>query len=104
LTHHLNRMEAAGLVTRVRDPRNRRAHRVELTPEGELAFQNLLARVQTFDRRLRGGISEDELAMLRRLLARLAANVASGGEAGGAPGRSEVRTGGLEGRQQVAGG
>ena len=31
LTHHLNRMETAGLVTRRRDPENRRAHRVELT-------------------------------------------------------------------------
>jgi MarR family transcriptional regulator, transcriptional regulator for hemolysin len=81
LTHHLNRMEAAGLVTRVRDPRNQRAHRVELTPEGELAFQNLLARVQAFDLRLRAGFSEEELTALRRLLARLVANVAPGGPA-----------------------
>jgi MarR family transcriptional regulator, transcriptional regulator for hemolysin len=78
LTHHLNRMEAAGLVTRVRDPRNRRAHRVELTPAGELAFQGLLARVQAFDRRLRAGFSDEEEATLRRQLARLAENVASG--------------------------
>src|SRR5579863_6534089 len=34
LTHHLNAMESAGLVTRRRDPRNRRLHLVELTPEG----------------------------------------------------------------------
>src|ERR1700737_4792305 len=33
LTHHLNRMEAAGLVTRRRDSENRRIHRVELTDE-----------------------------------------------------------------------
>ena len=31
LTHHLNRMEADGLVTRQRDPQNRRVHQVELT-------------------------------------------------------------------------
>src|SRR5215207_6423396 len=36
LTHHLNRMEAAGLVRRSRDPQNRRAHRVELTQQGEV--------------------------------------------------------------------
>jgi len=89
LTHHLNRMEAAGLVTRVRDPRNRRAHRVELTPEGVLAFQNLLARVQAFDLRLRAGFSEEEQTALRRLLARLVVNVAPGGPAGGDQGRSE---------------
>jgi MarR family transcriptional regulator, transcriptional regulator for hemolysin len=82
LTHHLNRMEAAGLVTRVRDPGNRRAHRVGLTATGELAFQNLLARVQAFDRRLRAGFSEEELATLRRQLARLAENVATRGPAG----------------------
>src|ERR1700730_15578212 len=35
LTHHLNRMEADGLVTRQRDPANRRIHRVELTDEGD---------------------------------------------------------------------
>src|SRR6476661_4500946 len=34
LTHHLNRMEAAGLVTRRRDPDNRRIQIVELTDEG----------------------------------------------------------------------
>src|SRR3954453_5937173 len=35
LTHHLNRMEVAGLVTRRRDPNNRRVHKVELTQDGE---------------------------------------------------------------------
>jgi MarR family transcriptional regulator for hemolysin len=93
LTHHLNRMEAAGLVTRARDPRNRRAHQVELTPEGELAFQDLLVRVQAFDRRLRAGFSEDELATLRGQLARLAANVATGG---GPKGRAAAREGVVE--------
>src|ERR1700726_4966703 len=38
LTHHLNRMENAGLVTRRRDPANRRVHQVELTDAGEAAF------------------------------------------------------------------
>ena len=34
LTHHLNRMESAGLVTRARNPENRRVHDVTLTPDG----------------------------------------------------------------------
>ena len=45
LTHHLNRMEASGLVTRRRDPANRRVHRVELTEAGEATFARLLEAV-----------------------------------------------------------
>ena len=48
LTHHLNRMEENGLVTRVRDPRNRRVHQVELTPRGVQEFETLLGVVQGF--------------------------------------------------------
>jgi MarR family transcriptional regulator for hemolysin len=76
LTHHLNRMEAAGLVTRVRDPQNRRAHQVELTDEGRATFRSLLGAVQAFDERLRADLTDDELQTLRRLLSRLAANAA----------------------------
>src|SRR5438874_1636215 len=57
LTHHLNRMEAAGLVTRRRDPENRRVHRVELTDAGEATFFRLLDNVVEFDARLRKGLS-----------------------------------------------
>src|SRR3954447_27049553 len=42
LTHHLNRMETAGLVTRRRTPENRRSQVVELTKEGHALFANLL--------------------------------------------------------------
>src|SRR5437764_2795124 len=74
LTHHLNRMEAAGLVTRTRDPDNRRVHRVELTADGEALFTRLLGTVAAFDRQLQEGISENQLATLRRLLDRLRMN------------------------------
>jgi MarR family transcriptional regulator, transcriptional regulator for hemolysin len=77
LTHHLNRMEAAGLVTRRRDPDNRRAHRVELTEDGEAAFRRLLQTVASFDVRLRAGLADRELTALRGLLDRLRANVAA---------------------------
>src|SRR5205085_11679394 len=76
LTHHLNRMEAAGLVTRTRDPANRRVHRVELTADGELLFGRLLAAVTEFDRQVRSGIGERQLGTLRRLLGPLRANPA----------------------------
>ena len=75
LTHHLNRMEAAGLVTRTRDPANRRVHRVELTDEGRAAFQRLLGAVTEFDRRLRRGLSREDLDLLEDVLGRLQAAV-----------------------------
>src|SRR5215472_5759337 len=34
LTHHLNAMDTAGLITRRRDPANRRVHLVEITEAG----------------------------------------------------------------------
>lgn len=74
LTHHLNAMEAAGLIIRRRDPANRRIHIVELTPAGDQMFVTLRAAAIDFDERLRGGISEQEISALRGLLARLADN------------------------------
>ena len=38
LTHHLNAMDAQGLVTRTRDPANRRTHIVELTRPARRPF------------------------------------------------------------------
>jgi MarR family transcriptional regulator, transcriptional regulator for hemolysin len=74
LTHHLNAMDAAGLVTRSRDPANRRIHMVQLTDAGEAAFVRLRESAVAFDTRLRAGLSEADLDNLRALLARLAAN------------------------------
>jgi MarR family transcriptional regulator, transcriptional regulator for hemolysin len=74
LTHHLTRMETAGLVARERDPENRRAQVVELTAAGEAEFFALLSRVHAFDHKLRAGFTDDELATFRALLDRLVAN------------------------------
>ncbi|HEY8545442.1 MAG TPA: MarR family winged helix-turn-helix transcriptional regulator [Acidimicrobiales bacterium] len=79
LTHHLNRMEAEGLVTRTRVPTDRRTHRVELTDAGRQTFRRLLTRVVAFDTRLRAGLDPAEEATLRSLLARLRANSAGAG-------------------------
>lgn len=76
LTHHLNAMDTQGLVTRTRDPANRRTHIVELTPAGEAAFLRLRDAATAFDRRLRDGITDTDLAGLTILLDRLAGNVA----------------------------
>ena len=75
LTHHLNAMDAQGLITRRRDPANRRVHVVELTEKGEAAFRRMRGAAVAFDRRLRSGISEEDVANLEDLLSRLERNV-----------------------------
>jgi MarR family transcriptional regulator for hemolysin len=75
LTHHLNAMENDGLITRRRDPANRRVHVVELTEQGEAAFQRMRGAAVAFDRRLRAGIDDGEIARLAGLLDRLRDNV-----------------------------
>jgi MarR family transcriptional regulator, transcriptional regulator for hemolysin len=75
LTHHLNAMDEQGLITRRRDPANRRVHLVELTDAGEAAFERLRGSAGAFDKKLRAGFSDDEVADLEALLNRLAANV-----------------------------
>jgi MarR family transcriptional regulator for hemolysin len=78
LTHHLNKMEAAGLVTRQRDPDNRRVHRVALTDAGEATFASLLETVVAFDRRLRGDLGDRDTDRLHRLLDRILGNLDDG--------------------------
>ena len=80
LTHHLNAMDAQGLITRRRDPANRRVHLVELTEAGEAVFGRLRGAALEFDRRLRDGISSEDVAILNDLLGRLEHNVADGGQ------------------------
>ena len=75
LTHHLNGMEADGLLTRRRDPANRRVHLVELTEAGNAAFRRLRTVAQHYDTRLRTGFSDSELETLRGLLGKLRDNV-----------------------------
>jgi MarR family transcriptional regulator for hemolysin len=75
LTHHLNAMESTGLVTRRRDPENRRVHVVELTETGEASFRRLRGAAGAFDARLREGLSDADVAAVRGYLDRLAQNV-----------------------------
>jgi MarR family transcriptional regulator for hemolysin len=82
LTHHLNAMDADGLITRTRDASNRRIQLVEMTEQGDAAFLRIAAAARAFDERLRAGLDESDLETLATLLARLSANV---GVADGAP-------------------
>ena len=75
LTHHLDAMEAAGLVTRQRNPDNRRVQRVALTRSGRAAFVRMRRAAIAFDQRLRKGLTAADLATCAQLLDRLRANV-----------------------------
>jgi MarR family transcriptional regulator, transcriptional regulator for hemolysin len=75
LTHHLAGLERAGLVTRTRDPDNRRVQRVDLTEAGDAAFHRLRRAASSFDQRLRSGLDDSDIQQLRELLAQLLSNV-----------------------------
>jgi MarR family transcriptional regulator, transcriptional regulator for hemolysin len=85
LTHHLNGLEADGLLTRRRDPANRRVHLVELTDQGDATFHRLRHIAAAHDHHLSAGLADHELDQLRGLLARLRANVTGRPATVGAP-------------------
>jgi MarR family transcriptional regulator for hemolysin len=82
LTHHLNAMNADGLITRTREASNRRIQVVTLTEKGDEAFLALRTAAITFDAKLKAGLTEADLDTLATLLTRLSANVANNAEAG----------------------
>jgi MarR family transcriptional regulator, transcriptional regulator for hemolysin len=81
LTHHLNAMEAAGLLSRTRRPENRRQHEVELTDAGRERFHQLREAAAAFDATLRQTFSAQELEALRGFLTRMEASVTTPGDA-----------------------
>jgi len=74
LTHHLNAMDAAGLVARARDEANRRIQLVTLTEAGEAAFLRLRDAAVAFDAKLRIGLAPADLETAAAVLGRLATN------------------------------
>jgi MarR family transcriptional regulator, transcriptional regulator for hemolysin len=75
MTHHLDTMEAAGLVARRRDPENRRVQLVTLTASGEAAFDRMRSAAMAFDSRLRAGLSEADVVRFTTVLDKLRDNV-----------------------------
>ena len=75
MTRLLDRMEAKGLLARVRSSEDRRVVNIVLTPEGERAGEQIpeiLSRVQN---RVLRGFSEDEYRALQGFLRRIFDNV-----------------------------
>ena len=74
LSHHLDGMEAAGLVTRRRDPASRRTSLVEVTDAGTELFLRLRGGGRGARSAAARGLSDAEVARLAALLDRLATN------------------------------
>ena len=74
LSHHLDGLERGGLVTRTRDPANRRVQRIAVTESGRQLFLRLRRAAAAFEGRLRAGLDDDDVTTLRRLLAQLEEN------------------------------
>jgi MarR family transcriptional regulator, transcriptional regulator for hemolysin len=68
LTHHLNALEAQGLVRRRRDVSNRRVQHVELTDAGTALHDRLRRVALRHDRRMRSALTDEETERLGELL------------------------------------
>ncbi len=77
ITHHVDRLEAAGLVRRRLDPGDRRVRRLELTDAGTELHARLLGAVIQLQRQVMAGIDAADLAALARCLAAIDANLGS---------------------------
>jgi MarR family transcriptional regulator for hemolysin len=71
LTHHLDRMEALGLLTRTRDVVDRRVVHVALTPTGRDHYDRLEAEAVAADADVRAHLTVDEATTLHHLLTAL---------------------------------
>lgn len=74
LIYHLDRLEAAGIVRRVRCPQNRRIQAVELTSAGDTLLLQLREAAALFDDRLRTGLDEAAVTALVKTLQELSGN------------------------------
>jgi MarR family transcriptional regulator for hemolysin len=83
ITHHVDRMEALGLVRRQLDPTDRRVRRLELTPAGEELHRRLLSAAKELEAFALAGLGERQQAELRRTLDQIRSNLAARGAAPG---------------------
>ncbi|MFL5767294.1 MAG: MarR family winged helix-turn-helix transcriptional regulator [Actinomycetota bacterium] len=75
MTRHLDRLEEAGLITRRRDPSDRRAILVDLTPAGRRTHTKLRARMTAAHDACWTGINKREREIVRSVAMRLSENV-----------------------------
>ena len=81
MTDLIDKLQARGLVRRVRDPADRRLVRVELTEAGDRLIRDLFPRHAADIAQAMGGLPAIELEALGALLRRLGMRAAHGAEA-----------------------
>ena len=81
MTDVVDKLQARGLVRRVRDPLDRRLVRVELTEAGSALIRGLFPRHAADIARVMGGLTPAELRQLGDLLRRLGLQAARGQDA-----------------------
>ncbi|MGH8744856.1 MAG: MarR family winged helix-turn-helix transcriptional regulator [Burkholderiales bacterium] len=75
MTRMVDRLESKGFIRRVPNPEDRRATRLELTPEGKAVYPKILATaVGVLNRYLRG-FAKGEVRQMEDFLKRMLANV-----------------------------
>ncbi|HET9628984.1 MAG TPA: MarR family transcriptional regulator [Novosphingobium sp.] len=84
LSRLIDRLTAAGLVYRERDPADRRTRRLYLTRAGWDKLEQLRPVVQSLDIEACSGVPQEELTTARSVIERLIANLASKRQASGA--------------------
>jgi MarR family transcriptional regulator for hemolysin len=71
LVRHIDRLEADGLVTRTRDPDDRRTLRLQLTAAGRRRFEAIRDVVHRCDAQLRGVVTTREADVMQQALRKL---------------------------------
>lgn len=74
MTRMVDRLEAKGLIRRVRHPRDRRAANLELTEEGRAVFPRMRAKAVGVLNRFLRGFTRSEVRQLEDFLQRILAN------------------------------
>jgi MarR family transcriptional regulator for hemolysin len=79
ITHHVDRLEKAGLVRRVLDPADRRVRRLELTPAGVELHARMMTAVVQLQTAIMAGLRQDDKDVMIRCLELIQANLAASG-------------------------
>lgn len=78
ITNRLDRLEAAGLVRRIPDPRDRRAVRVELTDQGRAQIDGAVTEQAAKEIDVLGALGPRDLESLNKLLRKVLASLEGG--------------------------
>src|SRR4051812_47880124 len=76
----LNELEEAGFISRVRDTDDRRKHNVTITPAGTAALERAELEMRRLEDEALSGLTADERAQLRKLLAKALQEPAPGSD------------------------